>query len=124
MPSVDVSVVLATCGRPASLARTLESLRELRTPGLTYEALVADNAGTPETEAVVARAARLPIRLLVEPARGKNRALNRGVAEAGGALVVCTDDDVVVDRDWLIEVVAGARRWPRHSIFGGRVLPL
>jgi glycosyltransferase involved in cell wall biosynthesis len=122
---VDVSILLATMGRPALLARTLDSLRALRTDGLAHEIVVVDNGRAPETAALVdgAREA-LPVRRLVEPARGKNRALNRALPELRGALAVFTDDDVIADRDWLVELVEGARRWPDHRIFGGRVLPL
>jgi GT2 family glycosyltransferase len=123
--SLDVSVLLATCRRPTLLARTLESFRALRTGGLAYELLVIDNGSPRETESVLAHLAdRIPVRLLVEEAHGKNRALNRAIPEARGALLVFTDDDVIVDPDWLHELHEGARRWPEHAVFGGRVLPL
>lgn len=123
--SVDVSILLATYRRPTLLSRTLESFRELRTAGLAYEVLVVDNGSPRETEAALAHAAAgLPVRHLVETTRGKNYALNRAIPEARGALVVFTDDDVVVDPDWLLELAGGAQRWPDHSVFGGRVLPL
>jgi glucosyl-dolichyl phosphate glucuronosyltransferase len=122
---MDVSVILATYRRPTLLARTLESFRELRVDGLAYELLVVDNGSPRETQAVLARSATgLPVRLLVETTRGKNHALNRAIPEARGALLVFTDDDVVVDREWLLELAGGAGRWPEHQVFGGRVLPL
>lgn len=122
---MDVSVVLATYRRPALLAGTLQGLAALRTDGLTWEVLVVDTGGDPETRAVLARAAgAAPIQRLAEPVRGKNRALNQALPAARGDLLVFTDDDVVADPTWLLEVVRGARRWPDHAAFGGRVLPL
>jgi glycosyltransferase involved in cell wall biosynthesis len=122
---MEVSILLATMGRPALLARTLEGFGALRTEGLTHEIIVVDNGRGPETAALVdAARTTLPIRRLVEPAPGKNRALNRGLPEVRGALVALTDDDVIADPDWLLELVAGARRWPDRNVFGGRVLPL
>ena len=122
---MDVSVLLATCGRPTLFARTLESFRRLRTEGLAWELLVVDNGSPRETQALLAdQASNLPTRLFVEEVRGKNRALNRAISEARGALLVFTDDDVVVDPDWLYELAEGAGRWPEHAVFGGRVLPL
>jgi GT2 family glycosyltransferase len=121
---VDISVILATYRRPTLLARTLQAMEALRAEWLTGELLVVDNAGDPETQAVVSRVSGpLPIRLLVEPERGKSRALNRAVPEAQGRLVAFTDDDVAVDAGWLVELAAGADRWPDHAVFGGRVLP-
>ena len=111
--------------RPALLARTLDGFGALRADGLAYEIIVVDNGQTPETAALVDRArATLPIRRIVEPAPGKNRALNRALPDLRGALVALTDDDVIAAPDWLVELVEGARRWPDHRVFGGRVLPL
>jgi GT2 family glycosyltransferase len=123
--SVDVSILIPTYRRSALLERTLQSLLALRPPPITYEILVIDNAGDRGTQRVLGTVAgRLPIRLLTETRRSKNRALLRGLAEAAGDLLVFTDDDVVTDADWLMEIVEGARRWPDHAVFGGRVLPL
>lgn len=121
---MDISVLIATRLRPASLARTLESLCRLDTEGLHWELLLVDNGGDEETQAVVADyAARLPLRRWEEREPGKSRALNRLLPEVRGALVVFTDDDVEVDVGWLQALHAGARRWPDHTIFGGRVHP-
>ena len=122
---VDVSILIPTYRRPTLLERTLQNLLTLRPPGVTYEILVIDNSGDRETQRVVGAAAgRLPIRLLTEIRRSKNRALLRGLEEATGDILVFTDDDIVADADWLTELSEGARRWPQHVVFGGRVLPL
>jgi GT2 family glycosyltransferase len=122
---VDVSILIPTYRRPALLERTLESLLALRPPPITYEILVIDNSGDRDTQRVLgAVAGQMPIRLLTEPCRSKNRALLRGLEEAAGDLLVFTDDDIVANADWVTEIVDGARRWPDHAVFGGRVLPL
>lgn len=121
---MDVSVIVTTYRRPALLARTLDSLASVRTDGLTGELLVVDNADDPETRVAVAGAkGPLPARLLVEPGRGKSRALNHAVTAARGQIFAFTDDDVAVDEGWLVELAAGAARWPDQAVFGGRVLP-
>jgi GT2 family glycosyltransferase len=51
------------------------------------------------------------------------RACNRAVSEARGDLLVFTDDDVIADPGWLIELWEGASRWPARAVFGGRILP-
>jgi glucosyl-dolichyl phosphate glucuronosyltransferase len=72
---------------------------------------------------VTAAARQLPVRLLIEPTTGKNRALNRALPEARGDLLVFTDDDVIPDPDWLVALTQGAARWPQAAVFGGRILP-
>jgi glycosyltransferase involved in cell wall biosynthesis len=128
--SPDVSVLVATRLRPAQLGETLEGFaamdtRVARGSGpLRYEVIVVDNGADEATRQVVEQAAmRMPVRRLVEPVAGKNRALNRGLEAACGALVVFTDDDVSVEPEWLRELWEGAARWPDAAMFGGRILP-
>ncbi len=40
-----------------------------------------------------------------------------------GDLILWTDDDVLVDPNWLAEYVAAARAWPEASFFGGTIVP-
>jgi GT2 family glycosyltransferase/O-antigen/teichoic acid export membrane protein len=103
-----ISVVVCTRDRPDSLARALESLRRLRYP--SFEVVVVDNAPSSEATANLFRSqfgcdARL--RYVCEPRRGLACARNRGVAEARGQIVAFTDDDVIVDPDWLAGISGG-----------------
>lgn len=118
------SIIIATYRRARLLEQTLGSLGRLRRRDLIAEVLLIDNGQDGATQkAVRAAASNLPVRLLIEPVPGKNRALNRAVPEARGDLLVFTDDDVVVDPDWLVELVEGAGRWPDMAVFGGRIRP-
>lgn len=106
-----VTVVVCTRDRGHVLAECLRGLSALTHPRL--EIIVVDNAprdGT--TAAVVAAAAAADdrIRYVVEPRPGLSRARNRGLAEARGAVVAYTDDDVVVDPDWVQGVLRGFGR--------------
>ncbi len=122
--TVQISVILATYRRPALLDKTLESFCRMKTGELRWELLVMDNADDQETKTTADRfSARLPIRYIVEKRRGKNNALNRAVGLAGGDLLVFTDDDVLADQSWLVELLRGSDRWRDYSIFGGRILP-
>jgi GT2 family glycosyltransferase len=87
--------------------------------------VVIDNSGEASTRELVSKVRdAISVKYLVERTPGKNAALNCGIPEAGGSLFVFTDDDVIVSPNWLEEMWTGARRWPRHFVFGGRVLPL
>ncbi len=121
---MDISVIFATYKRPKLLEETLSSFLSLKLEGLTWEIVLVDNAGDAETE-IIAKKYRdmLPIHFLTVTMRGKNNALNRAVSEARGKLFVFTDDDVVVEPDWLIEMWKGANRWSQNHVFGGKILP-
>lgn len=121
-----VTVYICTWNRARLLESTLATLRSLRIPeGVDWELLVVNNNCTDETDAVIARhAGALPIRRLFEPQPGVSRARNCALDAARGDLILSTDDDVLVDPDWLAAFVAAAGRWPDAAYFGGRIQPL
>jgi len=121
---MDISVIFATFRRPKLLEETLNSFLSLQTKNLTWEIRLVDNAGDRETEIVAEKfAKRLPLHFLTVTKRGKNNALNKAIQEAQGKLFVFTDDDVIVDPNWLTEISDGANRWPENNVFGGKILP-
>lgn len=119
------TVAICTWNRSDLLARTLGQLAHLVVPhDLRWELIVVNNACTDDTSEVIARfGSALPVREVHEEKPGHSNARNRAVDEARGALVVWTDDDVLVDPHWLAEHVAGAARHPDAAFFGGPVHP-
>jgi glycosyltransferase involved in cell wall biosynthesis len=121
---MDVSVIFATRDRADLLAETLSELERQQVGGLTWELIVVDNGSSDSTSEVLRAAAQtLPIIPLREPDPGKNRALNQALAHARGELLLFSDDDVVPDPRWIAEMVGAAKRWPEHTVFGGRIVP-
>jgi glycosyltransferase involved in cell wall biosynthesis len=121
---MDISVIFSTYKRPELLEETLTSFLSLHIENLTWEIILADNAGDPDTEIVAKKFAKLlPLHYLVVTKRGKNNALNEAILQARGELFVFTDDDVIVEPDWLNEIWEGAHRWPQINVFGGKILP-
>ena len=102
---MDVTIVLATYNRAASLRATLESFSSLVYPAdLTWELLVVDNNSTDSTREVVEKfvaEVAFPVRYIFEKKQGRSAALNAGIVEAKGKVIAFTDDDVIVDRYWL-----------------------
>lgn len=118
----DLTVLIATRNRPASLAETLEGLAAADASGIEVGIRVVDNGTDGTTRSVVdAFQPRLPVRYLYEPVAGKGAALNRALDEGRlGDLVAVVDDDMSLPRDWFKGVMAIARRWPQCSFFSGR----
>ncbi len=125
MAITRVTVAICTWNRCALLEQTLEQMTQLQAPaGFTWELLVVNNNCTDDTDGVIARfAGRLPVRRLVEPVPGLSNARNRAVREAQGEYLIWTDDDVLVEPDWLAEYVRGFERHPEGTVFGGPVSP-
>lgn len=120
-----LTVTICTFNRAESLRRTLESLVAIRIPeSARWEVLVVNNNCSDHTDAVIAAFAdRLPIRREFEPRPGASHARNRAVETAKGEYLVWTDDDVVVDREWLAAYANAFRRHPEAAVFGGTIRP-
>ena len=120
-----VTVAICTWNRAALLDKTLTEMRRLHIPaGVGWELMVVNNRCTDDTDEIIARhASQLPLRRLYEPMPGKSNALNTAVAAIRSDLILWTDDDVLVDRDWLAEHVAAANALPQASFFGGPIEP-
>jgi glycosyltransferase involved in cell wall biosynthesis len=122
---LGASVAICTWNRCDLLRQTLAHFLDLAIPpGLGWELLVIDNHSQDATPAVVRSfAGRLPIRDVYEPVPGLSAARNRALREARGEWVLFTDDDVLVDVEWLAACIETAGRYPSAAVIGGPVEP-
>jgi glycosyltransferase involved in cell wall biosynthesis len=122
---MDATIILCTYNRCDRLRRTLETFLTVRVPaGLTWELIVVDNNSPDATRAVCGQfEGRLPMRYLFEARQGKVHALVAGIEAAGSELLMFTDDDVLVDPDWIARIVEAARAQPDASFLGGKIIP-
>jgi GT2 family glycosyltransferase len=111
-----LSLIIATCERPASLARLIESLA----PQLDDEAelLIAENGGVQQSQ--IPEVAGRVIHLY-EHAPGKCRIQNRAIGQARGEILAFLDDDVVAGPHYLSEVGHFFARHPEFVAMKGRV---
>lgn len=125
MTGTRLTVAVCTWNRSALLEKTLERMTQLAAPpGGRWELLVVNNNSTDETESVIARfKSRLPIRGVFESRAGLSHARNRAVSEADGDYLLFTDDDVLVDTNWLVAYDTAFRTHPEATQFGGPVDP-
>jgi len=96
-PSLDLSVVIPTCGRAATLRRTLELLLQQEYDLTRVEIIVVCDGADPATSATVhdvVRGAACAVHLIEQPRQGQGVARNRGIAAAIGRVVVMLDDDI------------------------------
>lgn len=122
---MHLTVALCTWNRANLLNQTLERMRQLAIPeGCDWEILVGDNNCTDQTASVVERhAAHLPVRRLFEPRPGKSYAANLLLEQAQGDVILWTDDDVLVQSDWIAAYVDAFKAMPHVSFFAGAIEP-
>jgi GT2 family glycosyltransferase len=118
------SVVVATRDRPESVSRCLASLLALDYP--SFEVVLVDNAAaTSATRELVAGqfGGNANLKYVHEDQPGLAAAHNRGVSEARGSVIAFTDDDVTVDRHWLLELARSMEPADDIGCVTGMILP-
>lgn len=126
MPEPVVSVIICTRNRPDRLLCCVASIAEAsaRCQDLPIEILVIESMSSPclaLDETAVLLAANKLGKLVRLGHAGLSSARNAGLREARGRLLVFTDDDCIMDGQFLVDLMRriGSRRGP-HFI-GGRV---
>lgn len=96
------TIAICTRNRTDDLKLCLDALMKL--PERGQEIIVVDN--DPSTEDTKNLVAQFPsIRYVFEKRKGLNIARNRAIAEASNDIVIFTDDDAMVDAQWLDKAV-------------------
>ncbi len=125
---MDLSIIICTYNRSQSLCSTLKCLECMIVPeGVNWEVLVVDNNSKDKTREVVedfSRRGALNLGYLFEVRQGKSFALNRGLESAKGEIIAFTDDDVLVDKGWLVAIITATRQYQDYDGFGGRIISL
>ena len=105
---MKITVILCTYNRCESLSMALESVALSSLPAsVEWDVLVVDNNSRDLTRPVVEKfCQRFPKRFkyVFEARQGKSFALNRGIREAAGDVLVFIDDDITVEPNWLFEL--------------------
>jgi len=102
-----LAIIVATRNRERRLRRLLGSLFAMTgVERIAPEVVVADNGSTDATARVTAEATAThpTLRHLAVPEGGKSRALNTAIRNTSAPLLAFVDDDVELDRDWLVAV--------------------
>lgn len=124
---LDVSVLVATARPPALLASLLADLGRLESGVLTWEVLLLVNgpasSRVQDDPEMGWRRGNPSLRVFALRQPGKSEALNHGIASARGQLLLFTDDDVLLDRRWLLAHWNAYQRWGDRALLGGRIVP-
>jgi glycosyltransferase involved in cell wall biosynthesis len=116
-----ITVVIATCGRPHLLQRTLQSLSLCARPSSFDGVLVVENGERSGAETVCQQKFNdLPVRYQWSPVRGKNASLNLAIDTlTDDSLVLLADDDLRFAENYLVAYASAAINHPKDHFFGG-----
>jgi glycosyltransferase involved in cell wall biosynthesis len=122
----DVSVVLPTYNRAASILEALGSVLSQNTDRC-YEVIVVDNNSSDDTRARIERviaSGASHVRYVFEDRQGVSSARNAGIAAARAPIIAFLDDDIRVEPDWIETIWRVFAAHPDIDCLGGKVLPL
>ncbi|MEN9229286.1 MAG: glycosyltransferase [Thermostichus sp. DG02_5_bins_236] len=118
---LSVTVVVCTRDRTQDLDQCLRSLLELDYPSL--EILVVDNAPSDSKTEDLVRYQYPQIRYIREPRPGLSSARNCAIRETETDILAFTDDDVVVDKNWVRELSQVFQLYPDVTAVTGLIAP-
>jgi GT2 family glycosyltransferase len=122
---VKISVIICTRNRPDTVGQAIESVAECDYPD--YDMHIMDQSTDTLTRDIVQDlAARFESKLKINyhhlDKAGLSRAYNTGIRVSTGELIACTDDDVIVPRNWLTEIDRAFAADPQAALLYGQVL--
>jgi glycosyltransferase involved in cell wall biosynthesis len=126
--TLKVTVAIPTYNRADFLRQTLAGLVAQQFPRDHFEILVLDNNSSDHTRNVVAEfaSAHPAPRYVLETQQGLDYARNRAIAEARGDIILFADDDILVQPDWLAQMLApfASEAAEKIGAVGGEVIPV
>ena len=102
MENIDFSIIVPFYNKEKTLEACIQSLLAQEYPAGKYEIICVNNNSTDSSCLVVNRYPA--IKLIHEKKQGAYAARNAGILESKGALIVFTDADVEVRKNWLSSI--------------------
>lgn len=118
---IDISVIVCTRNRPDKLKNCLNSI--LANKRKAMELLVIDQSDNEKTVILVGSLNDNRVVFHKMKGLGLSCARNLAIDLSRGSIIVFTDDDCIVEKDWIERIVEEFSREPDISALYGRVLP-
>lgn len=111
-----VSVLVAVRNEESNIEALLQAL--IHQNYKDKEIIVIDDASEDNTRALVTRFENNGVKLLINKGTGKKSAIETGVQEANGEIIICTDGDCSMGEEWLFTMVKGFSDQKKQLISG------
>lgn len=122
--SVLISVVICSYSPVKDIfSQVLEGLKCQHLDKTLWELIIVDNASEIPVKTIFDISWHSRARIVEELRQGLIHARFKGISEAKGSWIVFVDDDNILDKEYLHQVVQIIRRHPQLGVFGGQVLP-
>ncbi|MDD5382514.1 MAG: glycosyltransferase [Candidatus Margulisbacteria bacterium] len=121
---IEASVIIGAYNQKEILKRTLESLFNQTYPADKYEIVLIDSMSSDGTDAMIEQLKpTCRLNYLRQENQGKVVARNRAIREAKGAVIIFTDADIPVEKNWVAEHLKAQQKYP-DTAFAGQTIRL
>lgn len=101
-----ISIIIPVLNGEKFISKCLESIAELHYPRDLFETIIVDNGSTDNTVKIIRNFQdNIDIKLYFEKIKSSYVARNLGIKNSKGSIIVFTDIDCIVDKDWLINII-------------------
>lgn len=120
-----ISVVIPVFNGERTIGSCLESIIRSKYPNTQFEIIIVDNGSTDKTINIIEdfKSSNNHIKLYTEKIKNAYRARNLGIQKANGKIIVFTDADCIVNKDWLMNLAKGFSE-PSIGGVSGDILPV
>lgn len=122
--SVDISIIIPTYNRRASLKECLESIFVQEDVG-NFEVIIVDDGSIDSTDKMLEEfVLRFPSNIIYvrQEHAGISKARNNGIFRSRGKIIAFIDDDCVLQKDWIEKVIRRHASFPAIIAIQGRIL--
>lgn len=122
-----LTILLCTYNRAKILKPLIEALiKQVEKQNRNdLEVLVIDNNSTDQTRSITTSLQNTCnfLHYAFEGKQGLAKARNTGIKLAGGKVIAFIDDDIILDENWLNEILVCLSKYS-YKAFGGKIIPL
>jgi glycosyltransferase involved in cell wall biosynthesis len=122
----NVSILICTRNRPNQIYKTLLSISRVIVPKNSgLEVVVVNNGDKDSLDEIVHEfKKKINLKIILEKRIGHSIALNLGIKNCSGNLIIFTDDDVEVDRSFVKNYLDIAKKYPDCGYYFGKIKPV
>lgn len=102
MLMIEASIIIPTYNEGKNIARTLHHMSNQTIPREKYEIIIVDGGSEDRTIEIASKYAD---KIINQKSKGVGGARNDGAAIANGRILIHTDADVIVERDWIEKIL-------------------
>ncbi|PWJ38514.1 glycosyltransferase family 2 protein [Sediminitomix flava] len=121
---MDISIVIPSHNRKASLIQLLKSIKESDTETIQFEVIVVCDGCVDGTEKEIEAFQKQfsVLKYISQKGAGPAAARNNGAKLAQGKYIAFTDDDCLVSKEWLKAIITGFSKFPKVIGLQGKTL--